>query len=193
MDHHCIFFNNCIGYNNYRTFLLTIAYLTVGCWFGTGLLLVPFYETIEEQLQTQGLKFFYKNKTGFLDLPMPMTIIKELLHSGTIQTQILIKIVFPLLFFVGIFLASFLWSHMTYVAAGRTTLERMAELQFLITRGKEPENPVRIINPFDQGLRGNLTQVMGKSMWLGLLPLVVKPLPPYQYQQQKSLLQKKCD
>ncbi len=145
---------------------------------------MPFYETIEEQLKTQGLKFFYENKTGFLDLPMPMTIIKDLLHSGTIQTQILIKIVFPFLFFVGIFLSSFLWSHLTYVAAGLTTLERLAEIKFMI--GKVQEQSVEIVNPYNQGLRGNLTQVMGKSMWLGLLPLEVKPMPPLRYSPKKK-------
>ena len=46
-DHHCVWLNNCVGYNNYRAFLLTLFYLSVGCWYGFfmlfGSILPPFF------------------------------------------------------------------------------------------------------------------------------------------------------
>ena len=49
MDHHCSWLNNCIGYNNYRTFCLTIFYFVIGCWYGMYLLSQSYYHLVLKQ------------------------------------------------------------------------------------------------------------------------------------------------
>lgn len=70
-DHHCIWLNNCVGYNNYRQFLLALLYLTLGCCYGTAVLARPFYEPLKRQVEEHGFRFLYdynvsKKKVWFL-------------------------------------------------------------------------------------------------------------------------------
>ena len=194
MDHHCIWINNCIGYNNYRTFILTIVYLVVGCWFGATILCAPFYATIENQISEHGIRFFYKNKTGFLDLPMPMDLIREWRDSGTIDADVVLKMVVPVMVFAGIFLTSFLYSHLCYTSQAFTTLERMAKLTFLrqqaLGKLRRPTGTVvqdmMVVNPFDQGMWQNVLQIVGPRPLLALLPIQVELPSPYLPQKTKS-------
>jgi len=194
MDHHCIWINNCIGYNNYRTFILTLVYLVVGCWFAIMMLFTPFYATIEHNIAEHGIKFLYKNKSGFLHLPMTMDLIRELRDTGTLEVDIVLKIVVPVIIFAGIFLTSFLYSHLCYSSRGFTTLEHMAKLNFLHqqalgTLRRPTETVVQemiIINPFDQGVWQNILQILGPHPLLALLPMHVELLSPYLPHKTKS-------
>lgn len=190
MDHHCIWMNNCVGYNNYRTFLWTLIYLAVGCWYGVSILFGPFYKTIEKQVETKGWKFFYENNSGFLDLPMPLEIIRKVRVTGKLDADIALKLVVPLLIGVGIFLTSFLCSHLSFVKNGLTTLEQMAVLTFnenqafLARKGAEnnqQEQSMKVVNPYDQGWYKNFVHIMGPSILLGTLPFnKTKMLVPLQ-------------
>jgi Uncharacterized protein containing DHHC-type Zn finger len=188
MDHHCVWINNCIGYNNYRTFVLTLVYLVIGCWFGVALLFFPFYSTIQDQIQTDGFKFMYKHKSGFLDLPMPLDLLHELKNTGRLHTDLVLKIVFVILFFAGIPLSTFLYSHLCSIVQGLTTIEKMAKIEFqryqLLRARQSPgvvllEPDVVVVNPFrHEGVWNNLLQIIGPNPWLCLLPIPVQPPTP---------------
>jgi hypothetical protein len=146
----------------------------IGCWLGVALLFFPFYATIQEQTQTDGFKFMYKNGSGFLDLSMPMDLWHELKSTGRLHTDIVLKIVFVILFFAGLPLSTFLYTHICCMAQGLTTIEKMAKIEFqrcqlLLRKGNNCDDAqslqpldleVEVINPFHQGVRNNVMQII---------------------------------
>ena len=157
---------------------------------------------MEEQVKTKGFRMMYENGTGFLDLPMPRDIWNEIQESGTLNVDIVLRIMVPFLFLTAMALTVFLKSHLRYVANGLTTLERVATITFLKKQKMEERNlgisnpssqytskenedeykyaGMKIVNPFDQGVRNNFQQVFGSNLWLILLPWPVKPAKPFQ-------------
>lgn len=174
-DHHCMWLNNCIGYYNYRTFLLTLFYLSMSCFYGACLLLRPFYEPLAEQVRQHGLGWLYSNHTGFLDLPSPVQLIQELIRKGTLDPTIVIKLVYPILLGLCVILGSFLAFHLIYVVNGCTTLEYKIFLE------QQHFGGIAVKNPFDQGWKANLAHVFGgpRGMLYAFLPVPVALPPPF--------------
>lgn len=172
-DHHCVWLNNCIGQNNYRSFLLTIFFLTTACWYGVAMLWLPFYEPLKEQVSKHGWHFLYENKTGFLNLPPPGTLLVQIFSDG-LETEVVIKLVFPLLFSVGLLQIVFLSYHIRYLLMARTTLEYKILLerqyQALVERNEIYSIPH---NPFDHGWINNVKDVLGPIPLLALFPVSV--------------------
>ena len=197
MDHYCLWLNNCIGYNNHRAFILTLIYLVLGCGYGVVILFPPFYDLIHDQVQTHGWRFLYEHGTGFLDLPTPVVMYHQIVYEGSMRYEIGVKLTFSILLTAGLILAGFLYTHIHYLLKGVTTLERMATLEFerdctltaLSSRSKSNVNRDQsdatqlhftIVNPFDQGIIGNVRQMMGTNILPNFVPFLrYEILPPF--------------
>jgi palmitoyltransferase len=167
MDHHCYWMNNCIGYNNYRTFLLTILFLVMGCWYGVFLLLIPFWKRVAN------------DSVSMVWMPC-----FSMLLQGQLQQDILLQSVLYILICAGVFLSILLGSHIRFVASGITTIERAQmiriEREWILHPkvGCEKRN-IRFRNIFDQGFRNNLKQILGENPFFNaLIPISIPaPLP----------------
>lgn len=189
-DHHCLWVNQCIGYANYRHFVLMLVFLVGACWYGVALFCVPFYEPFRAQIREKGLHWLYGQGTGLLDLPMPARILQHVIE-GDVPVKLVLDVVYPLLLGLGAILTTFLGFHAKYILTGRTTLEHAIVLEQQMSplrawwsrRSARPSRPVATpavpVNPFDQGYRRNLRQVLGPSWLACLLPMRVTPPPPY--------------
>jgi hypothetical protein len=197
-DHHCVWLNNCIGFNNVRSFILTLVYITAACWYGVLLLYKPFYGPLRELLQEYGgmwsyMKLYMSNNStdvkGVFDLPS-LTDVKDMIFSSEepFPVQVVVDVVFPFVLGVGGILAVFLGSHVKYILSAFTTLEHRVKLarlyDSLIAKIASTESPSESlenwVNPFDQGsMHRNWTQIMGRSWFVLFFPVALAPPPPY--------------
>ena len=182
-DHHCPWTNNCIGFGNYRSFFLTVFYVTIGAWYGFILLAPPFFRHMKSKFETHGFSVLMRHKTGLLDLPPPWIIMKQALTTG-VEPDVLLRMVVPLLIGACLVMTSFLAYHLRYICVNLTTLEHSIILSMMKKElddkgatefSKSYEKP---INPYDQGWRRNIAQAIGPSILAIVLPIPVQPRTP---------------
>eukprot|EP00804_Cyclotella_cryptica_P012729 CCRYP_016299-RA/>CCRYP_016299-RA protein AED:0.43 eAED:0.43 QI:0/-1/0/1/-1/1/1/0/147 len=136
-----------------------------GCTYGVFILGHDFYEMMNRRIELYGWSIRGAvHGTGLLDLPLPWVLWREYQSNGYIDHDVVLRAAFPLMLLVGVFMYSFLGYHLKIIIYGFTTLEHASR----------PRNDA-IVNPFDNGPRNNLKQVLGTSCVRLLLPLSFRP------------------
>jgi hypothetical protein len=115
-------------------------------------------------------------------------------HSDPVPVQVLIDILFPLLFGIGGIMIIFLGTHVKFICTARTTLEHRIYMEHqyqtllstILPRAKHRskvhrEEPLVWVNLFDQGsYYRNWVQIMGQDwIYTMFLPMHVDPPQPY--------------
>ena len=125
------------------------------------------------QISQHGIKYFYKNKTGFLDLPMPRVLWQQYKTTG-IDDDVMLRMVFPLLVLICSIMIGFVAIHVYYVVTARTTLEHKIMLYILKDKLKaratrEQSQKYCLYETTDQSIQSRMESKHTPSAWTKLV------------------------
>ena len=117
------------------------------------------------------------------------------------EPDLILKMVFSILFVFSFFLNLLFYSHVQLICSAQTTLERLVELNQVkrslllkLIRSNDSHtqqkmSSIKRINPFNQGWKQNMKQILGEPMILIWIPVRRDHPIPYlpQTQIKKSL------
>ena len=122
--------NNCIGYANYRSFLLCLFFLVLGGWYGLILAFIPFLQTIYSRFHTW---HWIKRMQSFPLLAAPPICNKfqqPIFFNMSIQQYMLV--LYPFLLSVSLVLSFFFYSHLKVRLQGFMFFRFLNEVQIII-------------------------------------------------------------
>eukprot|EP01038_Epipyxis_sp_PR26KG_P012366 gene12366-16588_t len=137
MDHYCPWMNNCIGFNNYRYFMLFLVFMLVGSTY----LIVVTYQFI---------------------VPFPIHHDGEASHLLLIDDVSATNSVFTLALSAWISVAALLSWHIYLCLTNQTSIEFYINLQ---ASHEARLHGIAYRNPFDDGWRKNLRRILGDVPW----------------------------
>jgi len=135
MDHHCPWINNCVGFGNYRHFVLFLLFLAMSCIFVVCTFFPVFYDGF----------FNHRSRRHY---HLPRSARSSIMTSFMIACSILVA-----LFILGGF-------HVYLVLTNQTTIEFQLNLMH---RREARKNGEYFRNPYDMGRRRNFQQVFGPN------------------------------
>ncbi len=147
MDHHCVWMNNCLGFHNYKFFVLFLFYLCISCCLYCFVTTISLFQMISKNLSTATQR---QQNTGDNN-PLPTFGQFNLIWN------------YLICFFFGISLSLFLGYHIYLICYNSTTIEAMEK------RSKF-ERLYSSSHPYNIGVMNNLKSVLGDNPLLWLLP-----------------------
>lgn len=164
MDHYCPWMTNCIGFYNYRYFVLFLLYMQIGCVYAISILIANL-----DKLSPVDRSFIVLLSTlqaNILDL-----------HLSLSATTFAFSICLAAMISTGVLLV---W-HLYLCVTNQTTIEFYINFR---NKQEAAGNGVTYKNPFDEGWRKNLKRIFGFVPWYrNLLPSWhVPPEPKFAFE-----------
>ena len=151
MDHYCPWMHNCIGYGNYRYFVLFMAYLLLGCIYVVATDIILFYE--------------FNDKEG-----------KDVLYYQQLQDALMYS--FTIAIAAGLAVGILLLWHVYLSLTNQTTIEFYINME---ERAEAKEAGTIYKNPFDKGWRKNLRRVFGEGSLCRLTLISLRKPPQHEW------------
>lgn len=148
MDHYCPWMNNCVGYNNYRHFVLFLMYLAVGCVYVL-FVTTHYFRSVYPYQRLGSFKYSAVNSA--------------ILYSYTIGLSAGISVSL-----LG------LW-HLYLCLTNQTTIEFYINIE---EKHDAKQRGALFKNPFDKGWKKNLMRVFGDVVWYHALAISFRKPPP---------------
>ena len=133
----------------------------------------PFLDELNKS--SNGWITWHDNQFSFLELPSASNVFFGIIN-GTVENEIIIKLVVPFLFTIGVLQFVFFGYHVSYVLSALTTLEYkiLLDQQFDQLVKYTSSKRVTPTNPFSRGWSQNLKDAVGPLL-LVFLPIQVDP------------------
>eukprot|EP01080_Neovahlkampfia_damariscottae_P004480 gene4480-7861_t len=140
MDHHCPWVNNCVGFHNYKYFILFLIYTCLGCLYGVPMMIYPIYHSFS--------KMFYATGNSSQELP-------SLADINGLWVGLVMLLFGCTLFFFTIY-------HIKLILANTTTNETFQDVRRVDCSSR--------IHPYDVGYTQNWRLVMGNDWRYWFIP-----------------------
>jgi len=151
MDHYCPWMFNCIGFANYRYFVLFLFYVTVACTYGVVLTLSDF---------------------SAIAGPRSPNIIHGIRITNNTRTAVMFTFILALS--VGIAVAILFSWHVYLILTAQTTIEFYGNHTLRLRARVHGE---RFKNPYDRGYARNWQRIFGSSHPLAAALPSMRPSP----------------
>lgn len=142
MDHHCPWLNNCVGFYNYKYFVLFVGWGAVYCAYFCATTVPSIVELFKADLGS-----------GF----------------GSGELQMGLAVLISGIFFLA--LAMFSGIHASLLLSNKTTIESFQDRTLLRMDSTGPVIAMDRTHPWDLGWRENWKSVMGRNIWRAFLPI----------------------
>jgi palmitoyltransferase ZDHHC3/7/25 len=159
MDHHCPWINNCVGYHNYKFFVLFLIYTTMVCIY---LLSMLVWKAATFSPSTQRVQMMREIAPGEDIQAATVRVKAQLGISMATMTAFCVLGVFALL--VGMMVSCLTAQHCELVQRNATTLEMMNMFRKRYLTGEEEYE-------YDLGTWRNIKIIFGDTVLLWLLPI----------------------